>query len=217
MLINLGDNTRRYGPYESDYMDEFMSEGAPHLRALYARLPPASHAVGDLVGELAGAARRLILGGFEMPVPEGINLSPTTTLAKAYAHLTLANPSTGLSGYTPWREKVRCMNLRAPPLFTHHVDPTSDPPDSRCNATQPCLLAALGEDFNRRVPPAGLAWFHEGWDETWAMLRERVRPMLLLAVGKRAGAKGGRPPSRQGGRPPRKGAGRPRGSAEGGV
>lgn len=176
VVINLGTrdagplNSR--GPNETDFMDEFMSEGAPHLRVLYARLPPESDplAVGRKVAQLAWKARRFIINGFGIPTPVGINLSPTTTLAKAYAHLKLTDNGTGLDPFTPWYETPeRCMVLRSPPTFTHHVDPQrTKPSELPCAAEHPCLLAALVEDYNRWAP--GLAWFHEGWSDVWLSL-----------------------------------------------
>merc|ERR550514_762855 len=100
-----------------NFMDEYMAEGAPHLRALYARLDSkkSREEMAMHVAELIQEAQRLISSGFPIPGPTGVNLSPVSSVLKAYAHLKLEedaehpiNPLTTLEATMEFRKLTGC-------------------------------------------------------------------------------------------------------------
>jgi len=88
--INLGLNRKK--PLPPQFWEEYMAEGTPYIKALYY-WPKASinkHVAYDVesIMELVTEAKELGNNGFKIPVPVGSNLSPTSSLWKAYVHLT---------------------------------------------------------------------------------------------------------------------------------
>merc|ERR1712048_232910 len=81
VVVNLGDRNT------ANTMDEYMAEGAPHLRAIYALPHPGADIDKRHVALLANTARELILHGFKIPGVPGSSLSPTGAVLKAFAHL----------------------------------------------------------------------------------------------------------------------------------
>lgn len=155
--VNLG-NKKISSPHR--YMDEFMAEGSQHIRCLYAHFteddfhPKTEN--GRAIGRLAGIAARLVREGFEIPVPRGINLSPTSTLLKAYAHLRYGK---GLDPLTPfWAyegDRGLCKNKFGNFDWMAGV---TNAPDKNIEVDDPCLLAALGRNYNQG-DPMNLGWF----------------------------------------------------------
>ena len=151
VVVNLGGN--------KGYMDEFIAEGASYLRALYARMPlhDALHG-GVVVRELAMQARDLVFkgGGFAMPTPCGLNLSPTATMLKTYAHLIHPDidPLTPLTHI----EGMACVGMSFMDSFTFTKSPLAEQYKKTCQPTNPCLMNALGEDYNHQ-DPKHMSWF----------------------------------------------------------
>ena len=182
VVINLGDKTH------GSYMDEFMTEGSEFLRAIYAR-DFSKAGAGAGAGLLVARARDLILedGGFEIPVPTGLNLSPALSVLKAYAHIT-QGPSLG--ALTPFSrlDELGCIQFATMNSFTGRIGrgswfnngnlegPKNDATwliSKQCHPKNPCLMVALGQSWDEQqqrgtrargragaTGPDACAWFN---------------------------------------------------------
>merc|ERR1712151_1442003 len=79
--INMGDG-------DGSYMEEYMAEGSPYLRALYYPRRLKKSGLFELTNmqELLRRARELLNKGFTKPVPINENLSPIGRVYKALAY-----------------------------------------------------------------------------------------------------------------------------------
>jgi len=168
--VNLGNKIIK-NSVPTAYMDEFMAEGSPHIRCLYAHFAeedyrPATE-YGLAIGRLAGIAARLVREGFDIPVQRGINLSPTSTLLKAYGHLRYGrglDPLTPFWGYTgdEGLQKNTFSN------FEWMAGVTNASTTQYSDVDDLCLLSALGQDYNYG-DPMNLGWFSRK-NGTWNCL-----------------------------------------------
>jgi hypothetical protein len=116
--------------------------------------------MGVVIGLIAGQARELIMSGFAIPVAPGLNLSPTLTAIKLYAHLTLP----GVFPLTPLNLLPGLKNVEFGTMdsFSGRV---IDPPRSctkgvgACYPANSCLMASIGAAYDRRQVNSSTPWF----------------------------------------------------------
>lgn len=150
VVVNLGSWDGR--AKTKIFMDEYMAEGAPYLRAIYAVSDRSVNA--EQVAGLAVHAKNLVRSGFQIPVEPGLNLSPNAAVMKAYAHLTMGNCKS-LDPQTPLRamEEFQCFDG----VVTAHLWVLNNGMQD-CPARYPKILHALRKDFNQY---ASVNWFKE--------------------------------------------------------
>lgn len=155
VIVNLGDIDT------GNTMDEYMAEGAPHLRALYAIPHPGIVPKAEHVAALAVQARNLILGGFTMPSPPGSNLSPSGAVLKAYLHL---ESGLAVDPLMPVREveEFRCQPGVSIALDSSLKLLSPCPPDGEegRKIADLHLMQSLQQDFDKFWESAtGFRWF----------------------------------------------------------
>jgi len=170
--INLGGGHLQNHGENQGFMEEYMAEGAPYLRALYyprvvtreEREDPIT--VPGLVG-LLEKAKEVLRRGFSGPTPVGANLSPVGKVFKAYCYL---------------RHRQQFGNVFAAPVRATLRDVDGDTmlgndfPEQFVYSGLPghqrwrggvdkCLLGALRASFDRSHPHLGRedrGWFGTG-------------------------------------------------------
>eukprot|EP00747_Dinoflagellata_sp_TGD_P044342 gnl/TRDRNA2_/TRDRNA2_143213_c1_seq4.p1 gnl/TRDRNA2_/TRDRNA2_143213_c1~~gnl/TRDRNA2_/TRDRNA2_143213_c1_seq4.p1 ORF type:complete len:305 (+),score=32.21 gnl/TRDRNA2_/TRDRNA2_143213_c1_seq4:62-916(+) len=163
VVVNLGAGDAESGKL-INFGDEYMAEGAPYLRALYAlRKTPKragrtgyTKAEGKHVAELALFAKKLIQDGFSIPTEPGSNLSPHAAVVKAYAHLSVGDCSTPVDPLMPLRGYIyewTNMTLKDENLGAQKTQNFARLPKS--NAQHQRLWAALRQGYND--------WAHFDW------------------------------------------------------
>lgn len=149
------------------YMEEYMAEGAPYLRALYYTNPGGLIDPGMFLS-VVRQAKEILTRGLSMPVPIGTNLSPVGQVYKAYVWMLFKGTAEekAVAELAPIRlvpraptlgnnffENVVCRGLKGP------GKPNDKP------ALNDCLMGALRESFDMRYPSLGrhgAGWFGTG-------------------------------------------------------
>lgn len=160
------------------YMEEYLAEGSPHVRALYyPRRTGRPLFEDDVFVELLQKARKLLQAGMQQPEPVGANLSPVGKVFKAFAYLR-ARKWFDLS--TLAHHHICLREIANPPvkqgdsaLFMSHFFPEDGVycglhRKVACTVIrEQCLLPALRASFDKRFPELGpnrTGWFGtSGW------------------------------------------------------
>lgn len=149
-----------------------MAEGSPHIRALYYWPSPGKRdrkdksnfdtygfRVAKRVLSLVAEAKSLVTGGFERPVPPGVNLSPVLQVMRAFFYLTenrtQLEQQRALADI-PHDLKSNGMHIAGCLVnaFPHEMilmKAKKYEPTKQC-APNPCLIHKLMLDFGRPCP-----------------------------------------------------------------
>merc|ERR1719221_52888 len=140
--INLGENPQ----VPRRFMEEYMAEGAPYIRALYYW--PGKKSGGydeDRIMDLILEAKKLILGNFMIPVPVNTNLSPVLRLIKVFEYLTVEPAK--LKKLTPLRFVGGSRSHGLDTNFYGNHFPHEFLRLSEGHQLNPCLTEALAQDY----------------------------------------------------------------------
>lgn len=164
VVINMGEDPA----LPRHFMEEYMTEGAPYIRALYY-WPVGSHGPiyaqenvegacksynGTQIENLILEATQLVRTGFQMPVPVNVNLSPVTRVLKVYEFLT--QNKSELENLRPLRVLVPKFEAFETNWFGNHFPHEFLRVGERPRGLNSCLLRALTEDYGEPCP--GCSW-----------------------------------------------------------
>jgi len=162
--INLGAGG---GSAFAGYMEEYMAEGAPYLRALYYRPPHRSKQGRFDVGtveKLLLEAKRLLQSGAHRPTAIGSNLSPVGRVFKAYCYfahrheISVKELARDLTPHRDLRDETWLGNHFAEDIVFQGMPGAS----TQFGRPDTCMMAALRASFDRRFPDLGedgKGWF----------------------------------------------------------
>lgn len=159
--INLGEDvTKKVDAGVPQYMEEYMAEGAPYIKALY-HYPHGCGKfvcpVADNIIELVQEAKQLITDRFEIPVPVGANISPVGKVTQAYFYLT-QDPD-DIAEMAPFASQATAPGLDAD-KFSYHCakfvgEKMGTGNDKGCSFNN-CLLYKLMDSYGPPCP--GCEW-----------------------------------------------------------
>lgn len=162
--INLGEP----GWANQGYMEEYMAEGAPYLRALYypRRTLEGPEIEKKVMVGLLKKARQLLQSGLHRPPPVGSNLSPVGKVFKAYCYWAHRDRF-GLEAMS--KKHITLREVKGETWMGNHFPESlvyKGLPHSHSEFNPDlCLLGALRSSFDRQHPElghSGRGWFGTG-------------------------------------------------------